>query len=124
MCDLGEISKSYTEPTSENSFSSGFERACYLLKTRFINSTIIYIRSHNMSSRLYDRQIAYGEQGIKIAEKWGIGVIDLYKYMNTQITDYQIKYLSDYTHPNELGYNSFYVPSLEKYLYEHRNSEY
>lgn len=124
LCVLGEMTTVYTEPTSETDFSKGFERACYLLRTKFPNAILIYIRVHNMASRLYDRQKAYGERGIEIAEKWGINVIDVYKKMNTQLNGGTSEYLEDYTHPNELGYNTFYIPALEKWLYENRPSEF
>ena len=72
-----------------------------------------------MSSRTYDGQIKYGELGIKIAEKWGFGVVDIYKSMNTQLESDKNKYLNDYTHPNALGYDTFYIKGIENWLYEH-----
>ena len=81
---------------------------------------VIYIRCHNMSTRAYDRQITYGERGIEIAEKWGLGVIDMYKRMNVQLPYYE-EYVPDHTHPNVAGYERYYIPAIEQFIYEHRN---
>jgi len=119
-CPLGTVSTVYTEPAASNEFSNGFESVAYKIKSTWPEAMVIYIRAHNMSSRAYDRQISYGERGIEIAEKWGFGVIDMYKRMNSQLAYYET-YVPDHTHPNVAGYEKYYVPAIEQYLYERRN---
>lgn len=70
-----------------------------------------------MSSRSYAGQIEYGELGNQIAEKWGIRNVDMYIRMNTQLAEYRTLYLADYTHPNNAGYNKYYVPALEDFIF-------
>lgn len=114
---LGEITQVYTEPADENNFANGFETAAYLMMKNFVGVPVIYLRAHNMSSRSYSGQKSYGELGIQIAEKWGIYTIDMYKRMNTQLSEYASAYLSDYTHPNEAGYLKYYVPAIEELIF-------
>ena len=115
---IGTMSDVYTQPASENYFANGFETIAYLLMKNFVGVPIIYMRAHNMSSRSYDGQIDYGELGIKIAEKWGIRTIDMYKRMNTQLAEYRTAYLADYTHPNEAGYLKYYIPAIEDFVFD------
>lgn len=114
---LGELSTVYTEPESENYFADGFETVAYLLTKNFVGVPVIYMRAHNMASRTYDGQVSYGELGNKIAEKWGIRNIDMYIRMNTQLVEYQTLYLADYTHPNKSGYEKYYIPALENFIF-------
>ena len=114
---IGTMSEVYTQPASESYFADGFETVAYLLMKNFVGVPMIYMRAHNMSSRSYTGQIDYGELGNKIAEKWGIRTVDMYKRMNTQLAEYRTAYLADYTHPNEAGYNKYYVPALEDFVF-------
>ena len=114
---IGTMSEVYTQPSSESNFADGFETVAYLLTKNFVGVPIIYMRAHNMSSRSYQNQIDYGELGNKIAEKWGIRTVDMYKRMNTQLAEYRTVYLADYTHPNAAGYNKYYIPALEDYVF-------
>lgn len=115
---IGTISDVYTAPASEADFADGFEAAAYLLMSSFVGVPIIYMRAHNMSSRTYQGQIDYGETGNRIAEKWGIRTVDMYKRMNTQLAAYRTAYLADYTHPNTAGYNKYYVPAIEDFIFD------
>lgn len=114
---IGEMTQVYTAPSSENVFANGFETVAYLLVNNFVGIPIIYMRAHNMSSRSYEGQINYGELGNKIAQKWGIRIVDMYKRMNTQLEAYRTLYLADYTHPNTAGYNKYYIPALEEFVF-------
>ena len=114
---ISEMTEVYTIPTSESYFADGFEMVAYLLTKNYVGVPTIYMRAHNMSSRTYTTQITYGELGNKIAEKWGIRNIDMYIRMNTQLAEYQTQYLADYTHPNRVGYEKYYVPALEDFIF-------
>lgn len=114
---IGTMSAVYTQPSSESYFADGFETVAYLLTKNFVGVPIVYMRAHNMSSRTYQGQIDYGELGNSIAEKWGIQTADMYKQMNTQLAEYRTAYLADYTHPNEAGYNKYYIPAIENFVF-------
>lgn len=114
---IGTMSAVYTQPSSESYFADGFETVAYLLTKNFVGVPIVYMRAHNMSSRTYQGQIDYGELGNSIAEKWGIETADMYKQMNTQLAEYRTAYLADYTHPNEAGYNKYYIPAIENFVF-------
>lgn len=114
---IGTMSAVYTQPSSESYFADGFETVAYLLTKNFVGVPIVYLRAHNMSSRTYQGQIDYGELGNSIAEKWGIETADMYKQMNTQLAEYRTAYLADYTHPNEAGYNKYYIPAIENFVF-------
>lgn len=114
---IGTMSEVYTQPATESYFADGFETVAYLLKKNFVGVPMIYMRAHNMSSRSYTGQIEYGELGNQIAEKWGIRNVDMYIRMNTQLAEYRTLYLADYTHPNNAGYNKYYVPALEDFIF-------
>lgn len=114
---IGTMSAVYTQPSSESYFADGFETVAYLLTKNFVGVPIVYMRAHNMSSRTYQGQVDYGELGNSIAEKWGIETADMYKQMNTQLAEYRTAYLADYTHPNEAGYNKYYIPAIENFVF-------
>ena len=114
---IGTMTEVYTQPSSESYFADGFETVAYLLTKNFVGVPIVYMRAHNMSSRTYQGQVDYGELGNSIAEKWGIETVDMYKQMNTQLAEYRTAYLADYTHPNEAGYNKYYIPAIENFVF-------
>lgn len=66
------------------------------------------------------RQKTYGDLAVDMCKKWNIPVIDLYNEggLNTQIPEFKANYIKetapngDKTHPNALGYDTFYVFSI------------
>ena len=56
---------------------------------------------------------------MKIKEKWGIGVIDLYNdpEMNAVSSSDYSRYMADPIHPNETGYREWWLPKFEEYLF-------
>ena len=93
---------------------SGFE-ICRSLKLNWLGAKIIYVRVHNMSSR-GNQQVLYGEMAVKICKKYSIPVVDMYNEggLNTQMDEMTNLYTNnaDSTHPNGLGYRTFYVPKV------------
>lgn len=122
--ELGTIPDDYAMPETESSFSDGLQSLAYQIKSNWENTIVIYIRAHNMASRTYQRQVEYGERGIAMCEKWGFGIIDMFKIMNTQLTYYQTEYLADTTHPNGNGYKKYYMPAIERYLHDNNPNDY
>ena len=120
-CPLGTMSDVYTQPASSDEFSNGYESVAYAIKNNWPDALVIYVRDHNTSSRPYDRQISYGERAIDISHKWSIGVVNVYNIMNSNIAPIQTAYAPDQTHPNQAGYDTFYIPAIESYIYTNRN---
>lgn len=118
--ELGKISDGYGQTKNVNTFSGAFEEICYRLKTYWKGIPIFYVCVHKMSSRDTALQKTYSERAKTLCERWSIPVIDIYGAggLNTYIADYKTFYTNnaDGTHPNELGYNTFYVPLIEKIL--------
>ena len=118
--ELGKISDGYSQTKNVNTFSGAFEEICYRLKTYWKGTHIFYVCVHKMNTRDTSLQNTYSERAKALCERWSIPVIDIYGAgeLNTYIADYKILYTNngDGTHPNELGYNTFYVPLIEKTL--------
>lgn len=118
--ELGKISDGYSQTKDINTFSGAFEEICFRLKSYWKGIPIFYVCVHKMSSRDTELQNTYSTRAKTLCERWSIPVIDIYNEggLNTYITDYKTLYTNnaDGTHPNELGYNTFYVPLIEKNL--------
>lgn len=118
--ELGKISDGYSQTKDINTFSGAFEEICFRLKTYWKGTPIFYVCVHKMSSRNTELQNTYSTRAKTLCERWSIPVIDIYNEggLNTYIADYKTLYTNnaDGTHPNELGYNTFYVPLIEKNL--------
>src|SRR5699024_1755390 len=122
---IGEISDGYDLPEEVNTFSGAFEELIYKIRNEWIDSKIVYVRVHNMSSR-DDRQVLFGERAIEICRKWSIPVVDIFNegQLNTHIDEMKRIYTvdtyetgeGDGTHPNTEGYRKFYVPLIESKL--------
>lgn len=121
-CPIGTFSTSFSDPATVNTFTEGLDKCFYLIRNYWPRANVLYIRDHNMSSRDEQRQIDYGNRAIEVCNKWGIRVVDIFNIMNTQLSWYQTEYLTDTTHPNQNGYDTFYIPEIESSLYEHRNT--
>ena len=118
--ELGTMTTAWSgQAIDETTYIGGMESMCKKIKTTFPNAKVIWVRVHNMGSRDYNKQIEYGEAGVKVCEKWGVVVVDLFKNsnLNTNInTMWQFTSNNDGTHPNEPGYLEFYVPQIESKL--------
>ena len=120
MKDLGEISDGYSQTKNTNTFSGAFEEICYRLKTYWKGVPVFYVCVHKMSSRDTELQNTYSKRAKVLCKRWSIPIIDVYDCggLNTYISEHKNTYTnnSDGTHPNELGYNTFYIPLIEKNL--------
>lgn len=115
---------SYTSSLDKNTFCGAFESMLKTALTHFTKAKIFYLAVHKMASKFNsnDSYNSYYHTAIALCRKWGIPVIDL----NTQVpplgmyvedTDL-IAMRNNYTkdgdgwHPNEAGYNRFYVDPI------------
>ncbi len=121
-CPIGSFSTSFSDPATVNTFTEGLDKCFYLIRNYWPRAIVMYVRAHNMSSRDEQRQIDYGNRAIEVCNKWGIRVVDIFNIMNTHLPWFESQYLVDTTHPNQDGYDTFYIPEMESALYEHRNT--
>lgn len=114
--DLGTITSGFSNLNIDNTtFSGGLEYIFNLLKTNYPSAMIVYLRPHNMGSRDYSNQVAFGNRAIDICNKWSVNVCDIFKKsgLNTNLTQMRpFTNNSDRTHPTQEGYDKFYIPLL------------
>ena len=106
-----------------STFCGALELIFYKLRTAYPSAKIIFIRVHKMNTRNINKQIEYGDKAQQICDKWSIPVVDIfnrgglntflpcmYQYTNPTTTAPN----GDRTHPNQEGYERFYVPLIEQ----------
>lgn len=117
----GSISDSFDGVYDTTTFTGAFETICYLLKTKYPHSKLLYIFPHKMPTRsIYAQEtlIAYIQQ---ILNKWSIPFLDMYHEgeIDTCIDILREKYSYDHlnsmtngngTHLNPDGYRKYYSP--------------
>ena len=124
---IGAISNDYNVSNFDKTTTTGaLEFIIYTLKTKFPSVKIAFVSVHKMSSRDYTKQVERQGRCVDICKKWSIPIIDIFNRgnLNTFLPEYH-KFTSptetqpngDRTHPNELGYNTFYLPLIYKTLY-------
>ena len=123
---LGEITQGYDAELNEYTFCGAMESMLKQALLKWVGKKIMFITVHKMKSR-GTILTTYLEKAKEICEKWCIEVIDIHNIggLNTNIEIYKQLYTAgtyadgtkgDSTHPNELGYRTFYVPLIENSL--------
>lgn len=121
--EFGVITEDFNSTRDVTTFCGALEECFSLLKNSYPNAVIVYVRSHNMKRRSYEKQLIYGEEAKKICQKWGIACADVFsdtdyntfleKYR--QYTDVTSIYPNgDMVHPTKEGYELFYIPLIEE----------
>jgi Putative cell wall-binding domain len=120
--DLGKISEGFSASLDLDTFCGGMEYCCKTLLTKFYDKKIIFVRVHNRVSGNKTLQKVYGDKAIEICKKWRIPYVDLYSEgeLNTNNPTQRLMYTvykpelgtGDGTHPNQVGYEKFYVPMI------------
>ena len=96
-----------------STFSGAMELGISKLLEKYPNAIIIYIRVHQMGSRNQNLQVLYGERAIEICKRWGIEFVNIYDSFQSRFpVKMRTEFLSDYTHPNENGYEKKYLPKI------------
>ncbi|WP_302739102.1 SGNH/GDSL hydrolase family protein [uncultured Clostridium sp.] len=123
---IGQITDDYNVNNFDKSTTvGGLEWIIYTLKTNYPSAKIAFVSVHRMGSRGYSSQIE--RQGICVdaCKKWSIPIIDIFNrgnlntflaehYKFTNPTESQPN--GDRTHPNELGYTTYYLPLIYETL--------
>lgn len=118
---LGELTVGYNE-FDKTTFYGAFEFMCSELLSRFAGKKIGYVAVHKMTANYDSRNTenSYYYAAKKCCEKWGIPFCDLnvnvppINDISALKTTYTLN--GDGWHPNEAGYNAFYVPKIEAWL--------
>lgn len=119
---LGALSNGYSDDLDDTTFFGAFENMLKQAIVRFAGKKIGYVAVHKMVNK-YDSRFtenSYYYAAKQCCEKWGVPFLDL----NTQTPPLNsIRSLkesftanADGWHPNEDGYNAFYVPKIEAWL--------
>ena len=124
---LGTITEDFDSPRDLTTYCGALEECFSLLKNAYPNAIIVYVRSHNMKRRSYEKQLIYGEESLKICQKWGIACADVFS--DTEYNTYLEKYRQytastdkypdgDMVHPTKEGYELFYFPIIDQAIEE------
>jgi uncharacterized repeat protein (TIGR02543 family) len=126
---VGSITADFISVLDVETLYGAAEQAMKSMKEAWPNAIIIYVRPHNMDSRDI-RQDTYGDIIVEVAKKYSIPVVSLYD-SEFDTHDDIIKKLytndtydtgtGDGTHPNALGYDTYYVPAIIGKMIETRN---
>ena len=124
---IGQISSDYNINNFDKTTTiGGLEWIISTLKSNFPNAKMAFVSVHRMGSRGYSSQIERQGACVDTCKKWSIPIIDIFNRgnLNTFLSEYH-KFTNptesqpngDRTHPNELGYNTFYLPLIYETLY-------
>ena len=123
---MGSIANDYNISNFvKTTISGGLEYCFNKLKGAFPDAKIVFVSVHKMGSRDYTKQTECQKRCIDICNKWGVPVADIgntgnlntflssmHKYTNPTTSQPN----GDKTHPNQLGYDTFYIPIIYNIL--------
>ena len=122
---LGEITPTMTSEINDRTVYGGMETICRKLLKNFPGKKIGFVITHKiLQSAFTDKGKGYTmtdvhDAIVKVLKKYSIPYCDLFNEscLNTELEDY-LKYTNanDGVHPDELGYNLFYVSKVEAWL--------
>lgn len=119
---LGAITNGYDAELDTTTFYGAFEKMCKELVTRFAGKKIGYILTHKAGAKFNsnDTTSGYYDAALKCCAKWGVPVCNLNIEVPplTYIPALEEAYTNngDGTHPNEAGYNAYYVPKIIAFM--------
>ncbi len=73
---------------------------------------VFFYTNTRYDSRAYEAMV---EGLMAVKDKWGIGIVDLWNELSTDIPEYQT-YMADSIHPTRTGYDEWWVPFFAKKL--------
>lgn len=123
---IGEISSGLNATLNEYTFSGALESLCKTLVTSFSSSKFCFLLTNKKVNQYMDSQQTYWNRAREILEKWSIPYIDLSKdsgclpINNNLLNRYFFiptgATVGDGTHPNELGYKTFFVDKITSFI--------
>ena len=128
--ELGEITDGFSGDFDENTMTGGMEKMFFEIRNDFPNSKVGFVITHDPFT--YDAEgnfESYYEHIKEVCDKWEVSYLDLYAKNNSDtgvnVRDDDMRKLyfgteskpdGDGTHPNELGYQAFYVEPMIPWL--------
>ena len=114
---LGEVSESFDRNDFDTQTVAGAIEYVVAYAQETWNCPVIFYTGTQYNNAHYAQMV---ELLLKIQEKWGIGVIDLWNdaEMNAvSAEDYKL-YMVNGIHPSRAGYRDWWTPKFEAYLSE------
>lgn len=117
---VGSITNDYTSTLDNETFAGAFETMCKQLVENYSTKKYGYIFVHRIYSTTSDWSTIWKPLMKQILNKWGIPFIDLEElvpplnFIATLKSAYTLN--GDGWHPNEDGYNLFYVEKIEEWM--------
>lgn len=110
-------------------YCGALEEALYKLTNKYQGVPIIWIYTHRENTRTEKTNgtvtvnfTDMHDKSLQICKKWSIPVVDIYNEsgLNTMLDYYKNTYTynSDGTHPNQLGYEKWYMPYIRSKIIE------
>ncbi len=114
---LGEIAESKTISAFDKKTVFGAIEYIIAYARQTWNCPVIFYTGTKYDSETYQTMV---DGLLRIQEKWGIGVIDLWNdpEMNAVSAEDYALYMSDPVHPTQAGYLKWWTPKFESYLYD------
>nr|DAL86149.1 MAG TPA: GDSL like Lipase Acylhydrolase [Caudoviricetes sp.] len=124
---IGTMTNDYNVNSFDKTTSAGaLEWIIYTLKTKYPNAKIAFVSVHKMGSRDYAKQVERQGMCCNVCKKWSTPVIDIFNRgtLNTFLPEHhkftnptQAQPNGDRTHPNDVGYTTFYLQLIYETLY-------
>lgn len=123
---IGNLTNNYNDNYDKTTTAGALEWIIYTLKTNYPSAKIAFVSVHKMSSRDYAKQVERQGLCVDVCKKWSIPIIDIFNRgnLNTFLAEYhkfthptESQPKGDRTHPNQLGYDTFYLPLIYETLY-------
>ena len=113
-CPLGKIENSFNLNDFDTSTVIGAAEyiVCYVKKTW--KCPVVFYSSPRFESDKYQEMV---DALYRLQEKWEIGFIDLWNTLDVNIADYNL-YMADAIHPTKAGYLKWWLPVMERSLYQ------
>ena len=121
------MTNDYNVNSFDKTTSAGaLEWIIYTLKTKYPNAKIAFVSVHKMGSRDYAKQVERQGMCCNVCKKWSTPVIDIFNRgtLNTFLPEHhkftnptQAQPNGDRTHPNDVGYITFYLQLIYETLY-------
>lgn len=126
---LGLLSDNYDGNYNTETFYGAFENICYNLRTKYMDSNIIYVVPHKMPTRDKSAQEKLTSIALEVCKKWSIAVVDIYNggQINCYLDNMRTKYSYDNqgetsggngTHLTGEGYDKWYAPLINSKMIE------
>ena len=112
---LGEISDSFDPDDFDTTTTIGAMEFIIYKAMEIWQCPVSFYTGTKFESPRYSAMV---EALFKLQKKWSIGIIDLWNQSGlcTEVDAVMKKYMNDFVHPNERGYEEWWTPIFESHL--------